>query len=84
MDGETTEQRKARLAALRQKGSTGPAATPSVDLTGTSNSSSALGEKRKIIVDSSSYITSQQHEDRVFDGEDEILEVDDMAEEVDK
>jgi hypothetical protein len=68
---ETTEQRKARLAALRQaKASGGPASTP-VAPSAVPVAASTLGEKRK-----------HEERERVFDERgDEVVDVEDLAEE---
>jgi hypothetical protein len=81
---EDPEARKARLAALRQAkaSSIGGASSVSVSSVETSSvqssstsSSSTLGEKRK-----AQSVPDQSVGERVFDGEDEIVEVEDMAE----
>ncbi len=78
---ETSEQRKARLAALKA-GKAGALTAPAAT---TASASSApqvavgLGEKRKAQVSSS--VSAPADDDRVFEGEDEILDVEDLADE---
>ncbi len=78
---ETSEQRKARLAALKA----GKAGVLTVPAAATVTASSApqvaagLGEKRKAQVSSSA--SAPAADERVFEGEDEILDVEDLADE---
>ena len=79
---ETTEQRKARLAALRQAkqgAAAAPAAPPASAPATTAHPAApaALGDKRKATGQAAA---EEAQDERVFDGEDEIVAVEDLAE----